>query len=46
MIPLELALGFGIGLSLGLLGGGGSLLTALVMPVGLAGRSWHLRFSC
>jgi uncharacterized membrane protein YfcA len=28
MIPLELALGFGIGLSLGLLGGGGSILTA------------------
>ena len=36
MIPLELALGFGIGLSLGLLGGGGSLLTvpALVYLVG------------
>jgi uncharacterized membrane protein YfcA len=35
MIPLELALGFGIGLSLGLLGGG-SLLTvpALVYLVG------------
>jgi uncharacterized membrane protein YfcA len=36
MLPLELALGFGIGLSLGLLGGGGSLLTvpALVYLVG------------
>jgi hypothetical protein len=36
MIPLELALGFGIGLSLGLLGGGRSLLTvpALVYLVG------------
>lgn len=36
MILLELALGFGIGLSLGLLGGGGSLLTvpALVYLVG------------
>lgn len=36
MIPLEMALGFGIGLSLGLLGGGGSLLTvpALVYLVG------------
>jgi len=36
MIPLELAVGFGIGLSLGLLGGGGSLLTvpALVYLVG------------
>lgn len=36
MIPLELALGFGIGLSLGLLGGGGSLLTvpALVYLMG------------
>lgn len=36
MIPLELALGFGIGLSLGLLGGGGSLLTvpALVYLIG------------
>src|SRR5512147_3086885 len=36
MIPLELALGFGIGLSLGLLGGGGSILTvpALVYLVG------------
>ncbi|MGZ9235972.1 MAG: TSUP family transporter, partial [Anaerolineales bacterium] len=36
MIGLELALGFGIGLSLGLLGGGGSLLTvpALVYLVG------------
>jgi uncharacterized membrane protein YfcA len=36
VIPLELALGFGIGLSLGLLGGGGSLLTvpALVYLVG------------
>lgn len=36
MIPLELALGFGIGLSLGVLGGGGSLLTvpALVYLVG------------
>jgi uncharacterized membrane protein YfcA len=36
MIPLELALGFGIGLSLGLLGGGGSLLTvpALVYVAG------------
>ena len=36
MIPLELALGFGIGFSLGLLGGGGSLLTvpALVYLVG------------
>jgi uncharacterized membrane protein YfcA len=33
MIPLELALGFGIGLSLGLLGGGGSLLT---VPVAIA----------
>jgi len=31
MIPLELALGFGIGLSLGLLGGGGSLLTVPVL---------------
>lgn len=36
MILLELALGFGIGLSLGLLGGGGSLLTvpALVYLIG------------
>ena len=36
MIPLELLLGFGIGLSLGLLGGGGSILTvpALVYLVG------------
>jgi len=36
VIPLELALGFGIGLSLGLLGGGGSILTvpALVYLVG------------
>ena len=36
MIPLELVLGFGIGLSLGLLGGGGSILTvpALVYLVG------------
>jgi len=36
LIPLELALGFGIGLSLGLLGGGGSILTvpALVYLVG------------
>ena len=36
MILLELALGFGIGLSLGLLGGGGSILTvpALVYLVG------------
>ncbi|RPJ20152.1 MAG: sulfite exporter TauE/SafE family protein [Chloroflexi bacterium] len=36
MIPLELALGFGIGLALGLLGGGGSILTvpALVYLVG------------
>lgn len=36
MIPLELALGFGIGLSLGLLGGGGSILTvpALVYLMG------------
>jgi uncharacterized protein len=36
MIPLEVALGFGIGLSLGLLGGGGSILTvpALVYLVG------------
>ncbi len=36
MIPLELILGFGIGLSLGLLGGGGSILTvpALVYLVG------------
>lgn len=36
MIPLQLALGFGIGLSLGLLGGGGSILTvpALVYLVG------------
>lgn len=36
MIPLELALGFGIGLSLGLLGGGGSILTvpALVYLIG------------
>jgi uncharacterized membrane protein YfcA len=36
MILLELALGFGIGMSLGLLGGGGSLLTvpALVYLVG------------
>lgn len=36
MIPLKLALGFGIGLSLGLLGGGGSILTvpALVYLVG------------
>jgi uncharacterized protein len=36
MVFLELALGFGIGLSLGLLGGGGSLLTvpALVYLVG------------
>lgn len=36
MVPLELALGFGIGLSLGLLGGGGSILTvpALVYLVG------------
>lgn len=36
MIPLELALGFGIGLLLGLLGGGGSILTvpALVYLVG------------
>jgi uncharacterized membrane protein YfcA len=31
MIPLELALGFGIGLSLGLLGGGGSILTVPVL---------------
>jgi len=38
MILLELALGFGIGLSLGLLGGGGSILTvpALVYLVGQA----------
>jgi uncharacterized membrane protein YfcA len=38
MVPLELALGFGIGLSLGLLGGGGSILTvpALVYLVGQA----------
>ena len=36
MLPLELMLGFGIGLSLGLLGGGGSILTvpALVYLVG------------
>jgi uncharacterized membrane protein YfcA len=36
MVVMELALGFGIGLSLGLLGGGGSLLTvpALVYLVG------------
>jgi hypothetical protein len=36
MLPLSLALGFGIGLSLGLLGGGGSILTvpALVYLVG------------
>ena len=36
MIALELVLGFGIGLSLGLLGGGGSILTvpALVYLVG------------
>jgi len=36
MVPLELALGFGIGLSLGLLGAGGSILTvpALVYLVG------------
>jgi uncharacterized membrane protein YfcA len=36
MIPLELALGFGIGFALGLLGGGGSILTvpALVYLVG------------
>jgi len=36
VIPLELVLGFGIGLSLGLLGGGGSILTvpALVYLVG------------
>lgn len=36
MIPLELALGFGIGLSLGLLGGGGTILAvpALVYLVG------------
>lgn len=36
MIPLELVLGFAIGLSLGLLGGGGSILTvpALVYLVG------------
>ena len=36
MIPLELVLGFGIGLSLGLLGGGGSILTvpALVYLIG------------
>src|SRR5512139_3423274 len=36
MILLELALGFGIGLSLGLLGGGGSILTvpALVYLIG------------
>ncbi len=35
-VPLDLALGFGIGLSLGLLGGGGSILTvpALVYLVG------------
>jgi uncharacterized membrane protein YfcA len=41
MIPLELALGFGIGLSLGLLGGGGSLLTvpALVYLVGQTPQS-------
>jgi uncharacterized protein len=36
LIPLEVVLGFGIGLSLGLLGGGGSILTvpALVYLVG------------
>jgi uncharacterized protein len=36
-LPLDLTLGFAIGLSLGLLGGGGSILTvpALVMLVGL-----------
>ncbi|MEI7845849.1 MAG: sulfite exporter TauE/SafE family protein [Chloroflexota bacterium] len=31
MLPLELALGFAIGLSLGLLGGGGSILTVPVL---------------
>jgi uncharacterized membrane protein YfcA len=41
MLLLELALGFGIGLSLGLLGGGGSLLTvpALVYLVGQTPRA-------
>jgi hypothetical protein len=38
MIGLELALGFGIGLSLGLLGGGGSLLTVPAL-VYLAGQT-------
>jgi uncharacterized membrane protein YfcA len=33
MIPLELALGFGIGLSLGLLGGGGSLLSVPALVI-------------
>ena len=41
MLALELVLGFGIGLSLGLLGGGGSLLTvpALVYLVGQTPRA-------
>jgi uncharacterized membrane protein YfcA len=41
IIPLEIVLGFGIGLSLGLLGGGGSILTvpALVYLVGQAPQS-------
>src|SRR5512138_1469050 len=41
MILLDLALGFGIGLSLGLLGGGGSILTvpALVYLVGQTPRA-------
>lgn len=38
MIVLELALGFGIGLSLGLLGGGGSLLTVPAL-IYLAGQT-------
>ena len=39
MIPLELALGFGIGLSLGLLGGGSFdlILTLIFTLAGLAG---------
>ncbi len=44
-LPLDLALGFAIGLSLGLLGGGGSILTvpALVYLVGQSPyRTGHL----